>query len=281
MPEEYIDVAQSAGVSSGFAIDYPVIEPVKQTRPYDPFFGDFLGALRDNLHSGGSEFGTLMTLFSLAVSTRSSWILEIGRNRGLSTLALAGAAKFIEMGWDEAETNKQRPDIAYEHLESTKRGRVWSVDIAPNPAANALIEKYGLSDYVEFVDRPSAEVEADIQFDLMFIDGDHSFRGCLEDVQRFVPKYLRPGGYFILHDYFGWWATGKNCSPIMQVTQLCLGEYDQVLIDTGYQSLVVFRKQSIQIPVPAKHAQRQSFVAGPVVYDDGSDEKLVIEIDGK
>lgn len=88
-------------------------------------------------------------------------------------------------------------------------------------------------------------------FDLIFIDGDHSFEGCLADVARYVPKYLKPGGYFILHDYFGWYHDGKNCSPIMMVIQRALGELDRVLIDTGYQSLVVFRKQSLTIPFSA------------------------------
>lgn len=284
MPEPEItrllDVTESAGVIAGFEEH---LEPVVQTRPYDPFFGDFLGALRDNLHIGGSEFGTLLTLFSLAVSTRSKYILEIGRNRGLSTLALAGAVRFIEMGWDEAESNKQRPDMAYEEFEGSRKGMVWSVDIDPNPAAVVLLEKYGLRKYVTLVDRPSCEVESEILFDLMFIDGDHSFRGCLDDVMRFVPKYLRPGGYFILHDYFGWYVNGKSCSPIMQVIQKCLGEFDQVLIDTGYQSFVMFRKQRIQCPVSGKENKSSFVVPGPMCLMDEAeppaDDVLVLDTD--
>lgn len=252
------------------------VHPVPQQTPCDPFFGPFLGALRDNLTSGSSEFGTALMLFSLVVSTRSRYILEIGRNRGYSTLALAAALKFNEMGWDEAETNKIRPDVDYPTFEARTPGRLWSVDCMVHPEAEALINDYGLSKYVEFVNRFSADVASDVLFDVILIDGDHTFQGCLADTVRFIPKYLKPGGYFILHDYFGWYVNGKSCSPIMQVIQKCLGEFDQVLIDTGYQSFVVFRKQAIQIPVYSKANDTSPgyVVPGPVEISVESDQDL-------
>jgi hypothetical protein len=243
------DEVKSGGVTAGFYADLRV----HQDTPTDPFFGPFLAALRENLAIGSSELGTAMMLFSLAVATRSHAILEIGRNTGYSTLALAAAAKFNQAGWKECVTNKQRPDIDYKFFEDTPRkAYVWSIDIEPQPVAEELLKKYGLLDYVILVNQDSQTVESEVKFDLMFIDGDHSFTGCLADVERFVNNYLKPGGYFILHDYFGWYVNGKNCSPIMQVCQKCLGDYDQVLIDTGYQSLVLFRKQRIQIPIIGK-----------------------------
>lgn len=83
------------------------------------------------------------------------------------------------------------------------------------------------------------------QADLIFIDGDHSYEGCKKDVERFVPEFLRPGGYFILHDYYGWYdQNGQNNSPIKRVVDELIidGRYEHILIDTGYQSFVVFRK---------------------------------------
>ena len=35
--------------------------------------------------------------------------------------------------------------------------------------------------------------------DLVFIDGDHSYEGCLADLQKFGP-WVRVGGYVLLHD---------------------------------------------------------------------------------
>lgn len=241
-----------SGVVAGFAGTTDNPDAISQT-PTDPFFGPFLAALRENLTVGSSELGTAMMLFSLAVATRSRTILEIGRNVGYSTLALAGACKFItEQAWNEAPTNKHRPDVDYAVFEGNQKAWLWSIDIEPNPVAEQRLEKYGLRDYVMFVNQASQTVESEVMFDMMFIDGDHTFVGCLADVERFVVKYLKPGGYFILHDYFGWWVQGKNCSPIMQVCQKCLGDFDQVLVDTGYQSFVIFRKQALQIPILAK-----------------------------
>lgn len=267
MPEHEVtrtvDSVESSGVTTGFEVMEVVPEP--QT-PCDPFFGPFLGALRENLTHGSSEFGLALTLFSLIVSTRSRAILEIGRNRGYSTLACAGALRFLEMGWNEPTHNKMRPDVDYEKFETSKPGMVWSVDCVPRPEAEALIEQHGLTKYVTYVNRYSDEVESSVQFDVVLIDGDHTFQGCLADTAKFVTKYLKPGGYFILHDYFGWYVNGKSCSPIMQVIQKCLGDFDQVLIDTGYQSFVVFRKQTIQMPVYTKvnSTSEETIVAGPV-----------------
>ncbi|MGH8548160.1 MAG: class I SAM-dependent methyltransferase [Methylococcales bacterium] len=41
------------------------------------------------------------------------------------------------------------------------------------------------------------------KFDLLFIDGDHSYQGCTNDLENWFPE-LSPGGHVILHDcYFG------------------------------------------------------------------------------
>jgi hypothetical protein len=223
-------------------------EPNMEQTPCDPFFGPMLGALRDNLAFEGSELGTGIFLFSLAVATRAKMILEVGRHRGFSTLAFASALKFNEMGWDEHAHNKQRPDIDYAKHEARTPGHLFSIDIAANPAAEALIEKHGLTKYVHYINHDSKQCKPTDVYDIMLIDGDHTFEGCTADMQNFIP-FLKPGGYFILHDYYGWFLNGKNCSPIMQVIQKCCFEFDQVLIDTGYQSFVVFRKQQLQFPV--------------------------------
>ena len=59
-------------------------------------------------------------------------------------------------------------------------------------------------------------------FDLMFIDGDHSYDGLMGDCKKLLP-YLKPGGYFAIHDYFGWYSKqGRNGSPIRKVRERCL-----------------------------------------------------------
>lgn len=226
--------------------DYPILQT-----PGDPFFGTVLNTLRENLITGGSELGTGIMLFSLAVSIRAKTILEIGRHRGFSTFALASALKFVEQGWDEPAHNHQRPDVDYPKHESREKGHLFSIDVVPNPAAEELIAKHGLERYVTYINQNSRDcVPTDI-YDLMLIDGDHTFKGCLADVNNFVPKYLRPGGYFILHDYYGWYdERGINNSPIKHVIEYACYEYEQVLIDTGYQSFMIFRKPALHDAAP-------------------------------
>ncbi|WP_460194230.1 class I SAM-dependent methyltransferase [Thermosynechococcus sp. FA-CM-4201] len=210
----------------------------------DGYFGDFFGLMRKALVAGGSELGLGMTLFSLAVSIRATRIIEIGRFKGFSTLCLASALRFIDIGWQEPQQHKQRPDINYNEFEAPKKRQLLSIDPFPTKEAEELILEANLENYVEFINARSDEVTIDGLVDLIFIDGDHSYEGCKADVFNYVPWYLRPGGYFILHDYYGWYdAEGNNNSPVKQVIDGLIAEelFEHILIDTSYQSFTVFR----------------------------------------
>ena len=217
----------------------------------DSFFGDFFGRLREAIAPGGSEFGLGLSLFSLAVSIRAESIVEIGRFKGFSTFAFAAALKFLtENSWEETPGAKQRPNVDYERLERVGGVRkVYSIDPYPTPEAAEIIEANGLRKYVTFFDRRSDEVDQKDMLrapDIIFIDGDHSRDGCMDDVKRYVPM-LRPGGYFILHDYFGWFdAARKNNSPIKKVADELISQepsLEHLLMDTGYMSFIIFRKK--------------------------------------
>jgi predicted O-methyltransferase YrrM len=39
------------------------------------------------------------------------------------------------------------------------------------------------------------------EYDLLFIDGDHSYEGCLADLEKHFPR-LAPGGHVLLHDCY-------------------------------------------------------------------------------
>jgi hypothetical protein len=96
------------------------------------------------------------------------------------------------------------------------------------------------------IDERSDAVNVEGEADLIFIDGDHTYEGLVADIQRLVPTNLRPGGYFILHDYYGWYDAQKsNNSPIRQICDELIEEgvvTEHLLIDTGYASFVIFRK---------------------------------------
>lgn len=231
--------------------------------PFDPLFGPFFQLMRGAVSAGGSELGLGLTLFSLAVSIRAVTVVEIGRFKGFSTLCLAGALRFLDAGWQEPAQHKQRPDIDYASLEGPSQRRVLSIDPHPLPEAVELLQRAELLSYVDFLDCRSDEVNLDGQTDLLFIDGDHSYEGCKADVERFVPNLLRPGGYFILHDYFGWYGPGgQNRSPIKRVVDelVAAGRCSPLLIDTGYMSFAVCRKPDPSLdssgPAPSSAGSR-------------------------
>jgi hypothetical protein len=213
--------------------------------PVDPYFGKFFQLMRSSLVSGGSELGLGMTLFSLAVSVKASRIIEIGRFKGFSTLCLASALKFLDMGWQEPKQHKQRPDINYLDFEAKKDYKLLSIDPFPTPEAESLIRQANLDPYVEFINARSDEVSIEGEFDLIFIDGDHTYEGCKQDTLNYIPWLLRSGGYFVLHDYFGWYDQQRNNqSPVKKVIDEIIEEglCQHILMDTGYMSFVVFRK---------------------------------------
>ena len=107
-------------------------------------------------------------------------ILEIGRLEGGSTLLLSAA-------------NKDIP--------------IHSIDIAPEDDENlqSILKRLNVGKNVKLIVGDSQETKyqeiGDI--DLLFIDGDHSHKGCLNDLENWWDSVV-PGGHVILHDcYFG------------------------------------------------------------------------------
>ena len=118
-------------------------------------------------------------LTCLAVRARRG-ILEIGRFKGGSTLALALA-------------NGEVPIV--------------SIDIAPvddERLRSVLVEhEVGRNVHLLIGDSRNgqfAEAGPD-SYDLLFVDGDHSYEGCLADLERWWPG-LAVGGSVVLHDCY-------------------------------------------------------------------------------
>ncbi|MEX2556594.1 MAG: class I SAM-dependent methyltransferase [Actinomycetota bacterium] len=117
-------------------------------------------------------------LYRLVRSLAAPRVVEIGRYRGGTTLLLAAAG-----------------------------GRVLSLDIDP-AVAHAderlvrALERFGLSERVslEIADSHEYPVEPGA-YDVIFVDGDHSYDGVRVDVERWLSG-VAPGGHLILHDAF-------------------------------------------------------------------------------
>ncbi len=105
-------------------------------------------------------------------------IVEIGRFHGGSTFLLSSA-------------NREVP--------------IWSIDVAPrdDQRLEQLFAEQGTGHNVELlVGNSHSDSFPEIgDFDLLFVDGDHTREGCLADLDAFVPE-LRPGGHLVVHDCY-------------------------------------------------------------------------------
>jgi predicted O-methyltransferase YrrM len=141
------------------------------------------------------EFDEAAFLFRLARSKPASQIMEIGRYNGGSTFLLAVAC-------DEYS-------------------RVTSIDIAPQNDAllQSALTKNGLERKVRVIVGDSVHTEAKLSFyDLIFIDGDHSYEGVLKDYQHWKSA-LKPGGHLIFHNAGrsrAWTDTGPGPARLVQ-----------------------------------------------------------------
>jgi predicted O-methyltransferase YrrM len=117
-------------------------------------------------------------LYRLVRSLTAPVVVEIGRYQGGTTVLLAVAG-----------------------------GRVLSLDVDPaivrsDDLLKRVLERYGLRSNVtiEIADSRAYPVEL-AAYDVVFVDGDHTYEGVRTDVERWLPG-VTAGGHLILHDAF-------------------------------------------------------------------------------
>lgn len=80
--------------------------------------------------------------------------------------------------------------------------KIWSVDIAPENDSKLIkiIENLNIKNINLIIgDSQKKNYNEIMAYDLLFIDGDHSYQGCLNDLNNWWNK-LSIGGHVILHD---------------------------------------------------------------------------------
>ena len=119
-------------------------------------------------------------------------ILEIGSFKGKSTVGLASIAARYALGGVVAVD----PFTAPSSTDPSLGGSASSYDDFCRTLAQA-----GLTDYVEVHRSFSRELASgwDRPIRVLWIDGDHTYRGAKEDVDLFAP-HLADGGIVALHD---------------------------------------------------------------------------------
>ncbi len=122
------------------------------------------------------DFEEAAFLFRLARNRESAQILEIGRFYGGSAFMFAVA--------------------------SDKNAHITSIDIAPqnDELLHAALKKHDLANKVDLlVADANQETVALSAYDLLFIDGDHSYEGVLKDYEHWKTS-VKPGGFVVFHD---------------------------------------------------------------------------------
>lgn len=118
-------------------------------------------------------------------------VLNIGSGAGTSGLAFAESREDLILHTVD-KTNEGNP------LGCLESERDWM-------KMARLDDKWGVSWFQHHMsshdlDDIWAEITGFETIDLLFIDGDHSYEGCLEDIYGFFP-YVRLGGLIAVHDY--------------------------------------------------------------------------------
>lgn len=126
-------------------------------------------------------------------------VLEIGCFTGISTLWLASG---LELVGDEGMVHSvdvfgeilPSPPHHYEHIDKleTARNAVAAAQLSHRVRLHKSDSKRLALNMGAILEQP---------LDLLFIDGDHSVKGCLADFLLFYP-HVAVGGYIVLHDIY-------------------------------------------------------------------------------
>ena len=164
------------------------------------------------------EFDEAAFLFRFVRSRPVAQILEIGRYYGGSAFLFAVASDHNSM--------------------------VTSIDIAPqnDELLQIALKKSGLAHKVQLLVGDSCGGEARVDFyDLIFVDGDHSYQGVLKDYEHWR-KAVKPGGCLAFHNAgAGRPHTGTAPGPFRLAQEIAArdGEYYRREPDVGSLALFI------------------------------------------
>jgi predicted O-methyltransferase YrrM len=123
----------------------------------------------------GSLFG-----FSMVNATRSS---TPGKFVGIDLFETTG----------QVAMNNYSPDVELRGLSKEKTTRLVQTCNIHNHEVNFILGNSQSDDIFK------KALEVSDEFDVMFIDGDHSYEGCLKDFKKYSP-HLRIGGFLLFDD---------------------------------------------------------------------------------
>jgi predicted O-methyltransferase YrrM len=157
--------------------------------------------------------GHQLFLFNLAREINAKKVLEIGLGMANSTLAFLLAMRETE-------------------------GCLVTIEINPMPEAVNRVKATGLHQYWQLMSGSSQQlrqqISHEISFDILFIDGYHSYNQCKLDYKLYSPL-VRKGGYIIFHD-------SSTISGIIKFTNELKRRYHETITFPYCNGIFVLRK---------------------------------------
>jgi predicted O-methyltransferase YrrM len=133
----------------------------------------------------------------------------------------------VPQGGAMAEIGVDRGDFSLEILTRCKPDKLhlFDIDIArlvnPEIRAELASEDSRLKTHIGDSSTNLGKMP-DGYFDLVYVDGDHDYKGVVKDIEAVLPK-MKPGGILIFNDYTVWSASSMyHCGVARAVNELCL-----------------------------------------------------------
>lgn len=182
------------------------LEDVQKLKNFEDLMGLYC-SITVNRKAIQLDLDEAVYVFSLVRSLRNCRILEIGRYRG-------GSAVLFAVAMDD---NSKLTSV--DNL--TKIG-------CDDQALKNVLKRFGLSHKVELIVQDSTSVKTEPNsYDLIFIDGDHTYEGVMKDYEHW--KYaVKPGGHLLFHDaVYGRRFASVNNGPAFCVEDIQKNDYRQ------------------------------------------------------
>jgi len=179
-------------------------------------------------------------LMDLVTAVKPLVCVEIGAFTGSSILPVASALKFLEKGqvyavdgWDNRVATRYWSDTDPNKAWWSTLDMQWVRNEFRNRIANQKLRNY----CVEVALPAEAAVSQFDSIDFLHLDGDHSEKGSLMDVELYLPK-VKSGGYILLSNLFIM-VNGKQ--PKMKAFCALL-DGCEIVADIERDNTILFRK---------------------------------------
>lgn len=186
--------------------------------------------------------------------TQPLFLLELSKN-------LKGRGAVVEIG-----TCAGKSTIALAFGQMINKGSaIFTIDIAEHPDFIKNIKKSQLGEYVTQIINRSSLVAKNWKekIELLWIDGDHRYRGALSDFKNWE-KYVIPGGKVAFHDYPGlegsmeiWKVIYKNLFSKPKEWRL--------VSDRLSGSIIVFEKNAVEYKKISPIQKMKNFLRESVI----------------